>query len=142
MTVLLWIVAGLVGCDGTSTTNPSTARPVQVVDLTVQDVSTPDGSEPAFVGPNGVGATTLFTVAAGQKVKVVVKDEETSRTVTHLFASTSLGLFATVNTDTTTTFSFTPDNPGTYTWNCEAPCGNWVMGTVGYMEGEIRVVRT
>ncbi|MHB8317635.1 MAG: cupredoxin domain-containing protein [Acidimicrobiales bacterium] len=109
------------------------------VDVVIRNVSTPEGSDPAFVGPGGVGAATLFSVTAGQSVKVVVKNEDSGP---HTFTSPGLGLSVFIGPQTTKTFTFTPKVAGTFAWRCEIPCGPWVMGHAGYMEGDVEVVKS
>lgn len=126
-----------------SPSTPTTAVPGaasgQAPLVVIRDVSTPEGSEPAFVGPGGVGAATLFVVTSGESAKVTVKNEDSGP---HTFSAPGLGLNVFINPGATETFTFTPKTPGTYMWRCEVPCGSWVMSHPGYMEGNVSVVRS
>lgn len=143
MGVLLGLTAG-VGAVWSSVTAPvaaagpaASAAPAHVVNISIKDVSTPDGPEPAYVGPNGVGAADLFTVTAGETVKVVVSNEDS---MPHTFTAPGLGLNVSINPSATTTFTFTPKAAGSYQFACEVPCGPFVMSHAGYMEGSVKVV--
>lgn len=145
MAVLLGLTAGI-GSVWTSVTSTAAAAGTaaagggasgQVVNVTIKDVTTPEGSEPAYVGPNGVGAATLFTATAGHSVKVVVDNESS---MPHTFTAPSLGLNVSIAPSSTTTFTFTPKSAGSYQYDCQVPCGPYVMSTMGYMEGTVQVV--
>ena len=114
----------------------SSSGPSQVVNVTIEDVTTPDGSEPAFVGPNGKGAADLFSATAGKEVQVVVINKDA---MPHTFTVTQLGLNVTIAPAATTKFTFVAKTGGTYTWYCAIPCGSWVMSNVGYMKGNFKV---
>jgi heme/copper-type cytochrome/quinol oxidase subunit 2 len=142
--VRLWIgaivfVAAAVTLGTLLTTSGSKtpAKAARTVKIMIRDVTTPDGTEPAFVGSDGVGKTPLFVVTANESVKVLV---ENTTDVYHTLVSGSLGLSVNINPTTTTSFTFIPGAPGTYTFNCLDPCGPWVMSHAGYMEGELKVV--
>lgn len=107
-----------------------------VVNLQINDVNTPDGSQPAYVGPSGVGAQVLFTAKAGTTVKVVVANHDP---MPHTFTAADLGVNATINPESTTTFTVTPTAAGTFSWYCSVPCGDWVMSHPGYMKGSVTV---
>ena len=106
------------------------------VSLTIKNIKTSGGQQPAYVGPNGVGADTLFSVTAGQSVTVSVKNEDSGF---HTFTVPNLGLAVTIKPLATTSFTFRPSAAGSYPWKCEIPCGGWVMDHVGYMTGTIDV---
>ncbi len=108
----------------------------QVINLTIQDVTTPQGPQPAFVGPNGKGAADLFSVSAGKQVQVVVANKDA---MPHTFTVADLGLNITIAPEATTKFSFTAKAAGTYSWYCAIPCGSWVMSNPGYMKGDFKV---
>ena len=40
---------------------------------------------------------------------------------------------------TTTSFTVTPAETGTYAWYCALPCDGWAMATNGYMRGSLEV---
>lgn len=122
----------------TSATSKGSSTGATVVHVTIESVKTPQGSEPAYVGPSGtVGAPSLFSVKAHAQVEVVVDNHDTGP---HTFTAPSLGLNVTIGPDATVTFSFDAPGAGTYTWYCEVPCGSWVMSHVGYMKGKVTVV--
>lgn len=114
----------------------SSSSPSQVVNVTIEDITTPDGSEPAFVGPNGKGAADLFSATAGKEVQVVVTNKDA---MPHTFTVTQLGLNVTIAPEATTKFTFVAKTGGTYTWYCAIPCGSWVMSNAGYMKGDFKV---
>lgn len=108
------------------------------VPISIRMVSTPDGQEPAYVGPNGVGARSLFTAKAGEPVTLVVDNDSG---MPHTFTVSSLGLNASVSPSAEgLRITFTPTKPGSYFWQCLVPCGPWTMSHVGYMEGYFTVV--
>ena len=110
--------------------------PTATVSLQIEDVSTPEGSEPAYVGSGGVGSPVLFTAKAGQTVKVVVVNHDA---MPHTFTSPDLGVNAAIAPESTSTFSFTAPSAGTFSWYCTVPCGDWVMSHAGYMKGSVTV---
>lgn len=65
--------------------------------------------------------------------------------VAHTFTSAALHLNVPVPPSSTVTFSFKTGAPGTYAWQCFAPCGTgttgWAgpMASPGYMQGTITV---
>lgn len=113
----------------------SSSGAAQVVNVTIQDVVTPDGSEPAFVGTNGKGAADLFSVTAGKEVQVVVVNKDA---MPHTFTVSQLGLNVTIAPKATTKFSFVAKTAGNYSWYCAIPCGSWVMSHTGYMKGDFQ----
>ncbi len=110
--------------------------PTSTIDLQIDDVNTPEGSEPAYVGSGGVGSPVLFTAKVGETVKVVVVNHDA---MPHTFTSPDLGVNAAIGPASTTTFSFTPSAAGTFSWYCTVPCGDWVMSHAGYMKGSVEV---
>lgn len=121
-----------VRASGTSSTKAKT----QVVRVVIQDVSAGDESGPAFVGPNGVGAKTLFTAHVGRPVVMTVVNHSTTM---HSFTVKGLGVNAFVVVGATVTVKFTPKKAGTVSWICVPPCGDWVMSEDGYMKGSVKV---
>ncbi len=115
---------------GNSTSSP-------VVHVVIRNVSTPEGPEPAFVGPNGVGAPTLFTATAGRAVTVVIDNKTV---FAHTLNASGLGLDVSINPNASKTFTFTAKVAGTFDYQCMVPCGSWVMSHAGYMEGNLKVV--
>ena len=112
--------------------------PAAVVHVSIDDVTTPGGTQPVYVGPSGtVGAPILFSVEAHTEVEVVVVNHDTGP---HTFDVPKLGLNVAIRADATVAFRFDTPGPGTYRWHCDAPCGGWVMSHVGYMKGEVTVV--
>ncbi|HUY30782.1 MAG TPA: cupredoxin domain-containing protein [Acidimicrobiales bacterium] len=144
--VLLGLTAG-VGAIWSGVTAPGSAaegagqsasgEAGNVVDLVIKDVATPEGSEPAYVGPSGVGAAALFTATAGERVTIVVRNEDA---MPHTFTSPGLGLNVSIGPGGTTTFAFVAKSAGTYPFDCAVPCGSWVMSHTGYMQGDVKVV--
>jgi heme/copper-type cytochrome/quinol oxidase subunit 2 len=114
----------------------SSTGAVQVIKLTIQDITTPEGSEPAYIGPNGKGAADLFSVEAGKEIQVVVQNKDS---MPHTFTVSQLGLNITIAPESTTKFSFAAKTAGTYIWYCSIPCGSWVMSNDGYMKGDFKV---
>ncbi len=112
------------------------SAPGQVLNVTIEDITTPQGSQPAFVGPNGKGAADLFSATAGKEVQVVVQNKDA---MPHTFTVTQLGLNVTIAPEGTAKFSFTAKTAGTYAWYCAIPCGSWVMSNPGYMKGDFKV---
>ncbi len=114
------------------------SAPAVVVHVSIEDVKTPEGSEPAYVGPDGkVGASNLFSVKARTEVEVVVDNESMQP---HSFTSPALGLNVAIGPETKVPFRFDAPGPGSYEWYCDVPCGPWVMSHVGYMKGNVTVV--
>jgi hypothetical protein len=100
------------------------------VRIVIKDLKTPDGQEPAFIGPNGVGAPVLFSAVVGRTTEVtIVNDSQES----HIFDLTSLG----VNTlqiapgPSTVHFSIDPTSRGEA---CELPV-TWDHLTAGSASG-------
>ncbi len=115
----------------------SSSGPAQVVNLTIEDINTPQGSQPAYVGPNGKGAPDLFTAAVGKEVQVVVVNKDA---MPHTFTVAQLGLNITIAPEATTKFTFVAKTAGVYSWYCSIPCGSWVMSNAGYMKGDFQIV--
>lgn len=109
----------------------------QVINVTIQDITTPEGSEPAYVGPNGKGVADLFSATAGKEVQVVVVNKDA---MPHSFTVSQLGLNFTIASASTTKVTFIAKTAGTYSWYCSIPCGSWVMSHVGYMKGDFKVM--
>jgi len=84
----------------------------------------------------------LGDVAAlpGTKVSSVAAND-----VAHTFTAAGLNLNVPVPPSSTVTFTFQTGAPGTYTWQCFAPCGTGTTGwsgpmaDSGYMQGTITV---
>jgi len=106
------------------------------IKLQINDVNTPEGSEPAYVGSGGAGAQVLFTVKVGQTVKVTIVNHDA---MPHTFTAPDINVNASVNPESSTTFTFTPSAAGTFSWYCSVPCGDWVMSHTGYMKGSVTV---
>jgi heme/copper-type cytochrome/quinol oxidase subunit 2 len=106
------------------------------IKLQINDVNTPEGSEPAYVGSGGVGAQVLFTVKVGQAVTVTIVNHDA---MPHTFTAPDINVNASVNPESSTTFTFTPSAAGTFSWYCSVPCGDWVMSHPGYMKGSVTV---
>ena len=106
------------------------------VDVSIKDVTTPEGSEPAYVGSGGVGAASLFSMKAGTTVQVVVDNKDA---MPHTFTVPSLGLNETISPMAVTKFTLTAKTAGTVTWYCAIPCGGYVMSHPGYMKGSFTV---
>jgi hypothetical protein len=130
-------------------TNPSAAAPAASagaaaaspktsgVHLVIEDVKTPGGEQPAYVGPNGVGSPVLFQVPAGTSTSVTLVNKSD---IPHTFTSTALGLNVTVPPGPATVhFTVDPRSAGKVSWQCAFPCGAWVMSHEGYMEGFVEV---
>ena len=118
-----------------SSSSGSGSSSSQVIDLTIKDVKTPEGSEPAYVGPSGTGAAVLFHSPAGKTVTVTVKNTDS---MPHTFTVPNLNLNEDIGPNATVRFSFSAP-AGTYSWYCQVPCGNWVMSHVGYMKGSFTI---
>lgn len=118
------------------TSHPSKAQTLKVV---IKDVTTSEGSEPAFVGPSGVGAKTLFTAHVGRPVVLTVVNHSTTL---HSLTVAGLGVNAIIVPGATVKVKFTPKKAGALTWLCTPPCGTWVMSNDGYMKGYLKVMKT
>ncbi len=129
-------VATVTGNAPWTTQPPKPGAPNVVIKLDIKDVSTPEGQEPAYVGAGGVGAASLFSIKAGEKVEVDVNNQDS---MPHTFTVDSLNLHATINPMATSSFTFVAKTAGTYSWYCEVPCGSWVMSNLGYMKGTFEV---
>jgi hypothetical protein len=129
-------------------TNPSSGASASVpgavaqapsaVKLTIKSVNTPAGSEPAYVGPSGiVGSPVLFEAKAGVKTTVTIVNDDDQP---HTFTSSGLGVNVSVPPGPSTVhFTIDPSKPGLVSWQCDVPCGAWVMSHAGYMEGQVKV---
>ncbi len=107
------------------------------IPVTIKDISTPIGTtEPAYFGPGGKGAVSLFTIKAGTTEKIVFKNQDA---MPHTFTVPSLGLNVMVPPMGSITQSIVAKTAGTYTWYCSVPCGSWVMTHDGYMKGTFTV---
>lgn len=107
------------------------------VQLVIENVSTPAGAEPAFVGPNGVGAPVLVDLVAGTTTAITVVNKTG---MPHTFTSAALGLAVTIPPGPATVhFSVDPKRSGIVAWQCDIPCGAWVMSHAGYMLGQVDV---
>ena len=126
--------SGSSGAPGSS--SGTSAGASETVKLQIKDVTTPEGSEPAYVGSGGAGAKVLFTAKVGEKVTVSVANHDA---MPHTFTSPDLGVDADIAPGSTTTFTFTASSAGTFTWYCSVPCGDWVMSHAGYMKGSVTV---
>ncbi len=120
-----------------STTTIAATGPSQTVKIVIKNINTPEGSQPAYVGPNGVGSANLFTIKAGTSVTVIVNNQDSGP---HTFTISNLNINETIAPLSVTKFKLVVSSPGTYSWYCEVPCGDWVMGHPGYMKGSIQVV--
>lgn len=114
----------------------SSSGPATVVNLTIENINTPEGSEPTYIGPNGKGAADLFSVPAGKEIQVVVDNKSA---MPHTFTVAQLGLNIAIAPEATAKFTFTAKAAGTYSWYCSIPCGSWVMSHAGYMKGDFKV---
>lgn len=110
----------------------------QSIRIVIKDVTTPEGFGPAFVGPGGIGAKTLFTVHAGRPVVLTIVN---SSSTMHTLTAKSLGLNAIITVGSTSHVTFTPKKTGSFAWLCTPPCGEYVMATDGYMKGLIKVAK-
>lgn len=117
---------------------PGGTGKTQAIQVIIKDVSTSDGSEPAFVGPAGVGAKSLFTAHVGKPVVMTVVNHSTTL---HSFTVAGLGVNAIIVPGATVKVKFTPKKAGSISWLCTPPCGEYVMGTNGYMKGFFKVVK-
>lgn len=113
------------------------AKKAETVHVNIQNVTTPDGSQGAYVGSGGVGNAVLFTAHVGQPVVLVVNNESF---MAHDFHVATLGLDKSIGTGATVTIKFTPKKAGLIKWDCPVPCGDWVMAHMGYMEGYLKVL--
>jgi plastocyanin len=152
--LLLWVSVALFGCSSGgypmvsqglqmrgnapwTTTTVGSSKTSQTVNITIKDVTTPEGSEPAFVGSNGVGSAVLFTIKAGTQIQVVINNQDS---MPHTFTVGNLSISESIAPLAVTKFKLFVSSPGTYSWNCEVPCGDWVMNHIGYMKGSFNVV--
>lgn len=120
----------------TTPSQASNSANAQVIDVQISDISTPEGTEPAYIGPGGKGAADIFTIKAGTEVQLVVKNGDA---MPHTFTVAQLGINLSVAPMATAKINFTAKTSGTYSWYCAVPCGSWVMSHVGYMKGYFKV---
>ena len=108
------------------------------VRIVIKTVSTPDGKEPAFVGPNGVGAPVLFSAVVGRTTEVTIVNDSPEA---HIFDLSSLGVstLQIAPGPATVHFSIDPRSVGKASWQCLFPCGSWVMSQSGYMFGSVKL---
>ncbi len=105
--------------------------------VTIENVKTPQGQQPAYVGSNGVGAAVLGTVTAGSPTTVTIVNKTP---MPHTFTSPALGINETVPPGPATVhFTIYPKEAGLVSWLCAIPCGTWAMAHAGYMMGTIKV---
>ncbi len=106
--------------------------------LTIKMASTPGGEAPVYVGSNGVGAPILATLTAGVPTSVTIVNKSP---MPHTFTSAALGVNETIPPGPSTVhFTVKATKTGLVSWDCEVPCGSWVMSHAGYMTGELKVV--
>lgn len=110
---------------------------IQKVHVKIVNATTPAGSQGAYVGSSGVGSKILFTAHLGKKVVLTVDNQSF---MDHNFVSRLLGANKMVTAGSTVTITFTPKKAGLIKWDCPAPCGDWVMSHMGYMEGYVKVL--
>ena len=108
------------------------------VSLTIEDVKTPSGTQPAFVGPNGPGAKVLFSLKAGVATTVTITNHSDQP---HTFTSSALGVNVFVPPGPATVHvRVDAKKAGTLPWDCSVPCGAYVMSHAGYMQGSVKVL--
>lgn len=107
------------------------------VTVKIENVKTPDGEEPAFVGPNGAGSPVLFQLHAGTSTTVTIVNATSEP---HTFDASGLGISETIPPGPATVhFTVDPKSVGKVSWDCAVPCGAWVMAHPGYMIGDLAV---
>lgn len=107
--------------------------------ITIENVKTPEGEQPAFVGSNGAGAAVLATLTANQSTSVTIVNKTP---MPHTFTSAALGVNETIPPGPATVhLTLDPKQAGVANWQCEVPCGTWAMAHPGYMTGSIKVVQ-
>lgn len=108
------------------------------VSLTIEDLKTPGGTQPAYVGPNGKGAKVLFDLKAGVPTTITISNHSAQP---HTFSSSALGVNLFVPPGPSTVHvTIDAKKPGTVPWDCSVPCGAWVMSHAGYMQGSLKVL--
>ncbi|WML43046.1 hypothetical protein [Neobacillus sp. PS3-40] len=150
----------LAGCSSNDSTKTTSAKEKTVAasSSTKQDVqkSTPDNQylviEPGSkLGPDG----KLHDAFINGDIKLTVGKPVTLHFLnydggTHTYTSGDLGLNVQIKGSTKkgepaeTTFTFTPNKTGDFTWLCADKCdggnGQWAMAQQGYMQGKITVL--
>ncbi len=114
------------------------APKAQVLHIVIKDVTTPDGTGPALIGPGGTGAKSLFTAHVGRPVVLTIVNQSTTM---HSFTVKALGLNTMILVGAKATVKFTPKKTGALSWVCIPPCGTWVMDNAGYMKGSFTVAK-
>jgi hypothetical protein len=124
-------------------TNPPVAAPAAAapagaaVRVVIKNVSTPDGPEPAFIGPGGVGKSVLLDLHAGTPTLLTIDNTSDQP---HTFDVPSLGVDVNVPPGPATVHvTLDAKTAGTLPWHCDVPCGGWVMSHAGYMMGDVEV---
>jgi hypothetical protein len=144
--VAVGIVIGAVAGIGAAwrATNPVSGAPAALassgpaVHIVIENVSTPDGTEPGYVGPGGAGARVLFQLKQGTPTLVTIVNKSDQP---HTFASAALGVDETIPPGPSTVhFTVDAKVAGDVQWECNVPCGAWVMAHAGYMMGDVEVV--
>lgn len=106
--------------------------------ITIENVKTPEGAQPAFVGPNGPGAKVLVSLKAGVATTLTIVNHSDQP---HTFSSSALGVNVMVPPGPASVqVHLDPKKPGTIPWDCTVPCGAWVMSHAGYMQGSLKVL--
>lgn len=128
-------------------TNPPSAAPAAVaaaapkqasVLVTIKNVKTPGGEQPAYIGPNGVGSPVLFQLHEGTATTLTIVNKSDQP---HTFTSAGLGVNVMVPPGPATVHvHLDAKKAGTLPWDCTVPCGAWVMSHTGYMTGSVKVV--
>lgn len=98
-------------------------------------------------GTIGNNATSAALSGAKPNAPAAIKtySELPLKDVSHTFTVTGLGLNVPFLINSVASFSFKTGKPGTYTWQCMAPCGSGsdgmggAMTEKGYMVGTLRV---
>lgn len=125
--------------------------------VNVRIVNFDDGTAPLPAGSEGYAKVTGVTggqvistplVAGNPNASGTTKtyQELAPKDVSHTFTITKLNLNVPIPVSATVSFSFKAPQPGTYDWQCMAPCGTGpnnmggAMATKGYMAGTLKVV--
>jgi hypothetical protein len=144
--VVVGVVIGAVAGIGAAwhATNPTSGAPAALasagpsVHVVIKNVTTPDGTEPAYVGPGGVGQQVLFQLKEGTPTLVTIVNDSDQP---HTFTSAALGVNETIPPGPSTVhFTIDAKVTGNEDWECNVPCGAWVMAHEGYMMGDVEVV--
>jgi hypothetical protein len=124
-----------------SSATPAAAGPaageLHTLHLVVKEIPNGHGQlDQAFVPGN-------FTMEVGETLRVTVTNYTS---MPHTWTSAGLGVNVMVpaggsSSPSTTTFVIHAAKPGTYFWHCETPCDPWSMSHMGFMEGNVTVVR-